>query len=357
MKVCILGDGLSSLTLAMALVNQNIYVDLLVPKKLLKLNQSRTLGISKNNTDFFNKNIINIEKLLWKLKKIEIFTDNLKNEELINFTNNNEELFSIIKNNELYKVLEKDLSKNKFFKKKISDNKKLSFVNEYQLIVNCNHSHLVTKKYFSKKIIKKYNSSAHTAIIKHEKIKNDTAIQIFTKLGPLAFLPISSSETSVVFSVHNSIEKKNIEELIKTYNFKYRINKISKMENFELKSLNLRSYYHNNILAFGDLLHRIHPLAGQGFNMIIRDIKILTKIIKNRKELGLSLDSSVNEEFENILRHKNFIFSSGIDLIHEIFNIERKTKSNILSKSVQFMGRNSVINKVLTRIADKGILF
>ena len=357
MKVCILGDGLSSLTLAMALVNQNIYVDLLVPKKLLKLNQSRTLGISKNNTDFFNKNIINIEKLLWKLKKIEIFTDNLKNEELINFTNNNEELFSIIKNNELYKVLEKDLSKNKFFKKKISDNKKLSFVNEYQLIVNCNHSHLVTKKYFSKKIIKKYNSFAHTAIIKHEKIKNDTAIQIFTKLGPLAFLPISSSETSVVFSVHNSIEKKNIEELIKTYNFKYRINKISKMENFELKSLNLRSYYHNNILAFGDLLHRIHPLAGQGFNMIIRDIKILTKIIKNRKELGLSLDSSVNEEFENILRHKNFIFSSGIDLIHEIFNIERKTKSNILSKSVQFMGRNSVINKVLTRIADKGILF
>jgi 2-octaprenyl-6-methoxyphenol hydroxylase len=357
MKVCILGDGLSSLTLAMALVNQNIYVDLLVPKKLLKLNQSRTLGISKNNTDFFNKNIINIEKLLWKLKKIEIFTDNLKNEELINFTNNNEELFSIIKNNELYKVLEKDLSKNKFFKKKISDNKKLSFVNEYQLIVNCNHSHLVTKKYFSKKIIKKYNSFAHTAIIKHEKIKNDTAIQIFTKLGPLAFLPISSSETSVVFSVHNSIEKKNIEELIKTYNFKYRINKISKIENFELKSLNLRSYYHNNILAFGDLLHRIHPLAGQGFNMIIRDIKILTKIIKNRKELGLSLDSSVNEEFENILRHKNFIFSSGIDLIHEIFNIERKTKSNILSKSVQFMGRNSVINKVLTRIADKGILF
>ena len=129
------------------------------------------------------------------------------------------------------------------------------------------------------------------------------------------------------------------------------------MENFELKSLNLRSYYHNNILAFGDLLHRIHPLAGQGFNMIIRDIKILTKIIKNRKELGLSLDSSVNEEFENILRHKNFIFSSGIDLIHEIFNIERKIKSNILSKSVQFMGRNSVINKVLTRIADKGILF
>ena len=55
----------------------------------------------------------------------------------------------------------------------------------------------------------------------------------------------------------------------------YKINKIEKIHSFRLTSLNLRSYYHNNILAFGDLLHRIHPLAGQGFNMTIRDIKIL----------------------------------------------------------------------------------
>ena len=35
-----------------------------------------------------------------------------------------------------------------------------------------------------------------------------------------------------------------------------------------------------NILAFGDLLHKIHPLAGQGFNMTIRDMTNLIKIIK-----------------------------------------------------------------------------
>ena len=114
MKVCILGNGLSSLTLAKALVNQNIYVDLITQKKNLKIGQSRTLGISKSNIDFFKKNIINIEKFLWKLKGIEIYTDNLKNEKLLNFENNNEQIFSIIKNYELYKVLEKDLSKNKY---------------------------------------------------------------------------------------------------------------------------------------------------------------------------------------------------------------------------------------------------
>ena len=55
MRVCILGDGLTGLTLAKALVNQNIYVDLLTQKKDLNLNHSRTIGISKSNSDFFNK--------------------------------------------------------------------------------------------------------------------------------------------------------------------------------------------------------------------------------------------------------------------------------------------------------------
>ena len=329
----------------------------LVMKKNLKIGQSRTLGISKSNIDFFKKNIINIEKLLWKLKRIEIYTDNLKNEKLLNFENNNEQIFSIIKNHELYKVLEKDLSKNKYFKKKYLTNKNLSFVNNYGIIINCDYFHNFTNNYFSKKIIKKYNSIAYTTTIRHKKILNNIASQIFTKRGPLAFLPVSNTETSIVYSVHNSTEKENnISELIKKYNFKYEIIKIDKIDSFELKSLNLRSYYHNNILAFGDLLHKIHPLAGQGFNMTIRDIKVLMNIIKDKLDLGLPLDSSVNKEFEKNLKHKNFIFSNGVDLIHEFFNIERKTNNNILSKSVQFLGKNSSVNNIFTKIADKGIL-
>ena len=357
MTVCILGGGLTVLTLAKVLVNQNINVDVLSEKKNLKFSKSRTIGISKSNIEFINKNIININKLLWKLRKIELFSDNMRNEKLINFENNNKQLFSIVKNHELYEILKKNLFKNKLFKKKTFYHNNLSFLNNYDLIINCDYSHPVTKKFFNKKIFKKYNSYAHTTIIKHEKIINDIAIQIFTKKGPLAFLPISSNETSVVFSVHNTIEKKNIEKLIEAYNPKYKINKIEKINSFELNSLNLRSYYHNNILAFGDLLHKIHPLVGQGFNMTIRDIKTLSNIIKNRCDLGLPLDSSVNEEFENTLKHKNYIFSNGVDLIHEFFNIDRKIKNNILSKSVQFVARNSKVKKVFTKIADKGILF
>ena len=97
MRVCILGSGLSSLTLAKSLVNQKIYVDVLYSKKTHSLNKTRTIGISKSNVEFFKEKIINIEKIHWKLKKIEIFSENLKNEKLLNFENNDNYLFSIIK--------------------------------------------------------------------------------------------------------------------------------------------------------------------------------------------------------------------------------------------------------------------
>jgi 2-octaprenyl-6-methoxyphenol hydroxylase len=158
MTVCIIGNGLTALTLAKTLVNKNIYVDLLVPKKEYKLSHTRTLGISKTNSDFFNRDIISIEKLLWKLKRIEIFSENLKKEKLINFENKEDQLFSMIKNHQLYEILKKSLLKNKFFKKKISNKKNLSFIKNYSLIINCDSSHPVTKKYFNKKIIKKYSS-------------------------------------------------------------------------------------------------------------------------------------------------------------------------------------------------------
>ena len=356
MKVCIVGSGLSALILAKALVNQNIFVDMVADSKKYKINKSRTIGISKSNFEYLNHNIINIKKIIWKIKKIEIYSDNLKNEKILNFENNNDQLFSITKNYQLNEILNKSLSISKFYKK-IKLSKKSINVNEYNLIINTDYLSFLTKRFFNKKIIKSYDSLAYTTIIDHENIINNVAVQIFTKKGPLAFLPISKNKTSIVFSIHNSNNsvKENVNQLIQQYNFKYKINRINKIENFDLKSFVLRSYYSDNILAFGDLLHRIHPLAGQGFNMTIRDVSILMNIIKQKIELGLPLDSSVNSQFESKLRHKNYIFSNGIDLIHEIFNFDRKFYSSVLSKSVRLLGKNPYLNKIFTQVADKGI--
>ena len=326
-------------------------------KKHILINKTRTIGISKSNVEFFNEKIINIEKIIYKLNKIEIYSDNLEKQKLINFGNNNDHLFSIVKNYKLQEILEKNLFKNKYFRK-INYKKKINYSKDYDLVFNTDYNHPITKKYFNKKIEKKYNSVAYTTILKHEKISNNVAVQIFTKNGPLAFLPISDYETSIVYSINNYLKgEKEVNNLINNYNSKYKLKKINKIDSFELKGLSLRSYFHKNILAFGDLLHRIHPLAGQGFNMTIRDIKILNDIIQNKIDLGLPLDSTLNTEFENIQKHKNYIFSTGIDLIHEFFNFERKTKNDFLSKSIQYFNKNPNVNKIFTKIADKGLLF
>tara|TARA_Y100001954_G_scaffold231120_1_gene279898 strand:+ start:547 stop:750 length:204 start_codon:yes stop_codon:yes gene_type:complete len=63
MKVCILGDGLTSLTFAKALVNKGIVVDIFSTNKNRNITDKiRTIGISRSNIEFLNKNILNIEK-------------------------------------------------------------------------------------------------------------------------------------------------------------------------------------------------------------------------------------------------------------------------------------------------------
>ena len=211
------------------------------------------------------------------------------------------------------------------------------------------------KNFSSKKLKKNYNSFAYTTIIKHKKfINNKIAAQFFTENGPLAFLPISEFETSIVYSVKNS-KKINFEKTIIKYNKNYKITKINPIQRFELESSNLRSYRYNNILAFGDLLHKVHPLAGQGFNMNIRDIKILTDLIKFNLNHGLELNSSICNNFEKKTRHKNYLFSNGIDFIYEFFNFENKINNKVLSKSIQFLGKNKHLNNFFTHFADKGI--
>ena len=118
MNVCIVGDGLVSLTLAKALINVGIYVDVFSDQKINRFGQSRTIGISKENVEFLNSDVMDIKKLVWEINQIEIYTEKLKDEKLLKFENNKKELFSIVKNDQLYDSLVLSLAKSKFYKKK-----------------------------------------------------------------------------------------------------------------------------------------------------------------------------------------------------------------------------------------------
>ena len=363
MNVCIIGDGLTSLSLAKNLINKKINVHIYHKKTINNFLSSRTIGISKNNFEFFRKEILELpKKIIWQIKKIEIYTEKLEKNKILNFENNNNNLFYMIKNDELYKSLNYKLLKNKLFKKIVVKQEnlyeKLLKKNNYDLIINCDQNNPISKKFFYKRIDKDYNNFAYTTILEHEKVENSSAIQVFTNLGPIAFLPISNTKTSIVCSLdmkNGNYKDSEILNLINKHNPKFKIKKFLKLNSFKLKSSNLRNYYHKNILAFGDLLHRIHPLAGQGFNMTIRDIKNLSEIIQNKIDLGLQLDAFTLEEFQNRTKNKNYIFSNGVDFIYNFFNFDKQIKGKHLNNFLKYLGTKKIFINSVIKLADKGL--
>ena len=133
------------------------------------------------------------------------------------------------------------------------------------------------------------------------------------------------------------------------------IKRIYNLSSFELGLSNLRYYHYKNILAFGDLLHKIHPLAGQGFNMSIRDIRILSNIIQSKIDLGLQLDSLILNEFEEKTKNKNFLFSRSIDFIHEIFTFDKDINNKNFNNFLKVIGKNKNLTNYFIKLADKGL--
>ena len=363
MNICLIGNGISTLLLANMLASRNIKVSIYGHEKTKKKPITRTLGISKNNFNFLINEKINIKKKSWPISKIKIFNEIENNKEILNFGYKDEKIFYIIKYTDLANLLNKYVKKNKFIKQYKIKNSSFfkSIINEkdnYDLIINFDEKNVLSKKLFFKRSEKDYTSFAYTSLISHKRFNNNTACQIFTKFGPLAFLPNSNNKTSIVFSVigkNNNISENKIKDLILNYNKNYKIKSFTKFEKFKLKSSILKNYYYKKILCFGDNLHKIHPLAGQGFNMTIRDIKVLLSLIDFRINLGLSLDSSILPKFQKKTKHYNYIFSGTIDFIHEYFKFDNSFKNPYSKKLFNFLEKNNLFKKYTIKIADKGI--
>ena len=151
------------------------------------------------------------------------------------------------------------------------------------------------------------------------------------------------------------IDDEKILDIFKKYNSFYAFTKINKIENFTLSFEMLRNYTYNNILAFGDLIHRIHPLAGQGFNMTIRDIKIMSKIVNDRISLGLPIDISVAEDFQNSTKHLNYLYGKAIDGIYEFFRLDNSINNSISKPVFRILNKNSLFKKYSNILSDRGL--
>ena len=118
------------------------------------------------------------------------------------------------------------------------------------------------------------------------------AYERFTQDGPVAMLPIGKQRYSVVWSMTNDqmqeIELFNDDEKLARLqkHFGYRLGKlqwIGRCQYFPLKLMHAKQQYKDNVVLIGNASHTIHPIAGQGFNLGLRDVATLAELIHQHK--------------------------------------------------------------------------
>ena len=172
------------------------------------------------------------------------------------------------------------------------------------------------RNFFSSKIEKDYQQKAFTFTVTHEKPHEGTAVEHFINTGPFASLPLRwPNRSSVVLSVDNNkaeaIENLSIKEFSYLVQDKFgeflgkvtidtiREDKSSASKtvkdcfrSFPLNANIANNYVNKRVMLIADSAHTIHPLAGQGLNQGIKDIKALHELLSKdnlQKVVGVSL--------------------------------------------------------------------
>jgi 2-octaprenyl-6-methoxyphenol hydroxylase len=295
-------------------------------------------------------------------------------------SNKKEALAYIIDSNTLFSDIYKKLKSLKninFINKEISSINDEKFFKEitfkdlikknYNLIIfaSANNLSLLSKFKLRKVVDKSYNEEAYVFNLFHEKISNNSARQFFLKDGPLAFLPVSSTETSVIWSIkNNSVNKKyvsNKKYLSKFFNNHFKelfkeIISISEINKFNLNYIFNELKDSKRTLLFGEIANKIHPIAGQGWNMTLRNIFSLKKVIKYSINLGLEIGNDIFiKKYLDETNLNNLAFATLIDGIRKIFDIKIDSYAAIRKNTLSNLDKNFFIKKNFINIANKGL--
>ena len=378
-KICIIGGGLTGLVTAISLSKLNCSIDLITGNAVQNLKSSRTIAVSENNFDFLNKLNISesLKREVWTCSIMKLYTE-IKNEKFskifeLNNENKQEKILYMLENSKIMKLMMGKIQQIKSIS--VKNHKKVSSIStsgllksvkfnnnisKYNLVIICTgyNSSLIKNLFNDQMIENSYKESAITTILSHSSHKNNTVRQIFLENEILALLPISNTKTSIVWFVKNDVRKKNdlfLKKKIKLYAKNY-LKNIKFATNIEYKGLNLlirNKYYLDRTLLFGDALHVIHPFVGQGFNMTLKDLACLEKILTQKINLGLDIGSfDVLSEFSSETKPRNFAFSVGVDLLKNSFSY-KKLRNSIL----MILNKSNFAKDIFFEIANKGFRF
>lgn len=185
-----------------------------------------------------------------------------------------------------------------------------------------------------------------------------TAWQRFQPTGPLAFLPLSDGSCSIVWTLPSdradyylSLNKTDFKNaLADALDHKLgKITKVSQRAAFPLRGSQATPYVLERIALIGDAAHTIHPLAGQGVNLGIKDAVELSQQLANQSDCG---KLKALRRYERARRGDNLLTMRAMEAFRLLFGHSAAPVKNIRNLGMNLFNqisplKNEVIKKAM----------
>jgi len=160
--------------------------------------------------------------------------------------------------------------------------------------------------------------------------QQDITWQQFTPTGPLAFLPLSGHNASLVwYNTPNEVkrllalpEQQFLDRLHETFPDELgQITELQGRSSFPLRRQHAQQYCREGLALVGDAAHMIHPLAGQGVNIGLLDAAALAEVLLEAQHTGDSIcDLKVLGRYEKQRRRHNLLMMQIMDGFYRVFS-------------------------------------
>lgn len=180
-----------------------------------------------------------------------------------------------------------------------------------------------------------YRQTAIVCNVAHDKDHENVAVEHFLPAGPFAALPMTKGgggeyRSSVVWSVHGH-DAKDIMAL-PAADFDRALQKlfgphlgavrhVSKPMGYPLRLMHAKSYIGKRTALMAEAAHVIHPIAGQGLNLSMRDIAVLGELVVDHLKLGLDIGAAaLLKDYEQLRRTDILMMAAFTEGLNRLFS-------------------------------------